>query len=330
MRQPLAFVHIPKCSGTAFEAYLQCSFDQLGARVRCLTGEAPEGGTETFEQYVEANRHSPFVFGHVPLGLFRKYYPDARVVTFLRDPVARTISNYRSWHDPRNFNGSDPHSRVASHELQVAMAFAQGASLDEFVSTKNAYVRAAALGDVQTKMLSTFDGSDMTGHLESAKRNIEAMPFFGLTERFSASIDLFRGIFLDAPEYAVAPQAENRSSVAIEQPSEDLIARIRTQVPCDTELYRFACGLFETRLQGQDLPRASLSDTVKARRGADTAELLGGCKHIERENAHLKARLEELSASYEQLSALYRDITSSRGWRLLESLHWLSGRIRGR
>lgn len=328
---PLAFVHVPKCSGTSFEWYLSKAFAAFSLSARCFTGERPGGGLEAFDHYVQANRDSPFVYGHVPLCLYRKHFPAAVPVGFLRDPVARTVSNYRSWHDPRNFNGTDPHSRIAGDEQWEAMRFAQSASLEAFVNSEIAYVRKAALGDVQTQMLSTHEGSSMAAHLESAKRNLETMVFFGITERFAESIQLFRRVFRDAPGYALPTENENRSRVEIDPPSAAVIETIRAQVPCDIELYRFACGLFEERLRAHDLPRMSLAQIAdSARRQTEAMPEASRVAALQHENADLRARLGALSASHAQLSAVYHEIAASRGWRLLAGVQRVIERLRGK
>lgn len=329
MKHPLAFVHIPKCSGTSFEHYLVGHFARLGMVVRCYTGEAPGGGPESFDRYVEAMSPSPFVYGHISLRSFRQYYHDPCVITFLRDPVARTISQYKSWHDPANFNGSDPHFRVGSSEVWEALTFAQGASLEAFVNTQNAHVRANALGDLQTQYLSTYDGDDMAGHLESAKQNLQEMVYFGLTERFKDSINLFRKTFIDAPDYAVPVQAENRSRIAVQSPSPELIEAIRAQVPCDAELYRFACELIDSRMRDRQTPRVSLAEIALVCRERETSHQELARDALERENAELRAHLAQLTATYEQLAGVYRDITGSRSWWLLQAVRRLTGRAGG-
>jgi FkbM family methyltransferase len=305
-RGPLAFVHISKCSGTSIENYLlDCG--QIHGRADCFTGVNPQGEREDFKTYALRNAASPFVFGHIPYELFVQHFPDALFMTFLRDPVQRTISQYKSWHDPKNFPPTDPHYITSSAELKQAVKLAQDGTLTDFVTTDNSCIRAAALGNQQTLMLSSLSGVSLDEHLESAKKNLEKFAFIGLTERFAESICLFRSIFPDAPEYELARLSENRSRTEISGIPASVMDTIREQIPYDLALYEFATVLFEKRIHADPLGAAKYLLSNLSPQSKSTVE------YLQTENQYLRSRVKELSN-------LYEEVTQSRAWRAIEAL----------
>lgn len=269
---PLAFVHIPKCSGTAFENYV-LSHHRFGKLSRAFTGIGPERDPETLREYFDRTAFSPFLFGHIPYPDYVSGVSEAIFATFVRDPVKRTISHYRSWHDPKNFHPNDPHYLAADSSLKDALLFSQKATLEEFVRSDNPIIKAGALGNVQTRYLSTCASGSMDEHLESAKKNLGQFDFFGITERFEESIDLFRRMFPDAHPYDVAQSAENRSQVDAGEITPEIIDAIRVQTPHDVELYEYARALFQERLNSSLEPRRTylLSSLLSGRASCDTA-----------------------------------------------------------
>lgn len=244
---PVVFVHIPKCSGTAFENYF-LSQDGMGAVSRAFTGLGRDGNPETVTQYFEREApSSPFLFGHFSYRDILGCCPPAFHATFVRDPVRRTVSHYKSWHDKNNFHPADPHYIAASPALHAALSFSQRATLEEFVSSDDLIIKNGALGNRQTLYLSTYAGEEMEGHLESAKKNLAATDFFGITEYFEDSIELFRKIFPKFGVYSVEAEAENRSRVVVEGLPGKVKEIIDEQVKYDRQLYEYACKLFKNR-----------------------------------------------------------------------------------
>lgn len=357
---PVVFVHIPKCSGTALENYV-LSQGALSEQSRAFTGLGVDGRPETVAQYFKReSARSPFLFGHFSYGDIEHCCPPALRCTFLRDPVGRTISHYKSWHDPRNFQPGDHHYAAASPALRAALEFAQKASFEEFVCSDDPIIRSGALGNQQTVYLSTYKGEDMEGHLDSAMENLSATDFFGITEAFADSIDLFRQWFTDFGPYAIGAEGENRSASPGGAITEQAREIVESQVAYDRRLYRFAVELFEARLgrplSAQPTARAASPDSsVLARTLVENEQLRIRAAQLEHEVERfaaaeaaqtmdsagtvadqrdaelglLQAQVAHLQASYSELLQLYEQITRSRSWRLMAALQACWGRLRG-
>lgn len=320
----LAFIHIQKCSGTSFENYLNEYF-RPNITTRCFTSVDPLGELETLEEYCLRNSQSPFVYGHVPFRLFEQYFPHALYFTFLRDPVKRTISHYNSWHNPENFLATDPHYMAASEEGRTAIEWCHSASLEEFVNTRNRYIQASTQGNLQTMMMSSLAETSLGEHLLSAKSNLERCAFFGLTDQFSESIDLFRQIFPDAPEYLLQKAHENRSRPNTQPPSEEIVATIKEQCSYDLELYEFAKSIFKQRISRKPKTTYSLKTLTENKTNsiASTERSETGGTMLLQKIEELETQNKALRQHIEQLSTLYNEIVNSRGWRTLERIQRL-------
>lgn len=322
---PLAFVHIPKCSGTSFEKYL-LACDGFSQESECFVSMDQQGHLEDFEGYARRKSQTPFVYGHVEYSVYVDFFPDALITTFLRDPVQRTISQYKSWHDPKNWHPADPHYKTASPEVMAALEFSQRATLEEFVSTDNAHVRAGALGNKQTLMLSSLTDASLAEHLESAKDNLRRCIFFGITERFDESICMFRSVFIGAPEYSLPHGSENRSSVQVAEIPIDVINEITRQVSYDIQLYEFAIELFEQR-KILGAPRTYLfSQLTQSPPSVDEMTiLLGFLNDAGKENLRLKAQVDGFDGVENENSCLKGRIDELDG---VESENlYLKGRV---
>lgn len=331
----LFFVHIPKCAGTAFENYV-LSLGQGFDRSRAFTGIGVNGEPETLDHYFKEESGSPFLFGHIPYAAAKNFSKECFFAVFLRDPVLRTLSQYRSWHDPDNFRPGDHHHDSASPEVMEALRFAQSASLEEFVRSSNRIVVDNALGNLQVKFLSTYSGSSMEAHLESAMRNLENFDFVGIADRFAESIAHFRVLVPEAGPYRVAKEGENRSRIKSEEVSDDLMALIREQVKYDLKLYAYGKSLFDRRLNemrcasGKRLLGLYPSEEVMDVERSDASGLASHDEEIAARNAELteeakrvREQLAQLEASYRQLSDVYHEMVGSRSWRLVTAIQSL-------
>lgn len=320
---PMVFVHIPKCSGTSFENYLKNS-EPLRDHSSCYTGGLQKEA-KLFDNFVNNNRHSKFLYGHVKYEFFERFFPNGLLVTFLRDPIKRTISHYKHWHDSANFPLQDPGLLSIKPEVREAFEFAQSASLRDFVNTNNTYIKGGALGNMETLLLSSVHSGSLADHLESAKENLAKCIFFGLTEKFEESIDLFRSIFLDAPEYALEQSLENRSRELMEEIPIDVINTIRQQVSYDIELYEYAKKLFEERKISVSSARFFLSQLNSLNDEEHRSEELRNKGKPETNNLLIEKEEENilLRQIIAEVSALYGEVVDSNGWKIVELLRRL-------
>jgi hypothetical protein len=84
----LISVHIPKCAGTTFHHLLRATHGRglwLNYGTAFTRAEAREGLVPTGTDCIQ---------GHFLADTFRDLLPTARLITWVRDPVERVVSNY--------------------------------------------------------------------------------------------------------------------------------------------------------------------------------------------------------------------------------------------
>ncbi|ESX23314.1 sulfotransferase family 2 domain-containing protein [Mesorhizobium sp. LSJC264A00] len=235
LKYPIAFVHIPKTAGTAFVEYLIENIGDQSKVAPPFMGDmaVTRDGRSSYQLY----------WGHYDYFLLKETGRRFTFVTFLRHPLARAISQWKSWSNPNNL--TEAWLNVMEPYQIEALRFAQNATLEEFIMSSNPYIEGH-IRDVQTRYLA--DAPDRPGMLDSAKRNLEAVfRFCGIVERFEDSIRLFQASFKNSLPYAVAPTRENRSREIDVHLSAAAQARVRALSSNDFELYDFGCRLFEKR-----------------------------------------------------------------------------------
>ncbi|TIU90500.1 MAG: sulfotransferase family protein [Mesorhizobium sp.] len=237
LKNPIAFVHIPKTAGTAFVEYL---ITNIGNPSKVAP---PFMGDMTVTQD-EQNSYDLY-WGHYDYFLLKATGRQFTFVTFLRHPLARAISQWKSWSNPGNL--TDAWLAVMEPYQVEALRFSQKATLDEFIMSPNLYIEGH-IRDVQTRYLA--DAPDKPGMLDSAKRNLrDVFRFFGIVERFDDSIRLFQANFRNALPYAVPAARENKSRESDTRISQAAQDRLRALNANDFELYDFGCKLFEQRFR---------------------------------------------------------------------------------
>jgi len=237
-KDPLAFVHIPKTAGTAFVEYLMANIVDPSKIAPPFMGDmaTTQDSSSPFKLY----------WGHYDYFLLKGTGRKFTYLTFLRHPLARAISQWKSWSTPSNL--TDEWLKAMRPYQIEAVRFSQTATLEEFIMSENLYIEGH-IRDVQTRYLA--DQPDIPGMLDSAKRNLEnTFSYFGIVERFEESIQLFRSSFINTLPYAVSAGSENRSNKATTEMSPRAMARLRNLNSNDFELYEFGCRLFEKRIRG--------------------------------------------------------------------------------
>ena len=234
---PIIFIHIPKTAGTAFSYYLKSN---CGAPDRIV--EAFYGDYSIYDSVENAS----LILGHTIYREMAARFPAASFVTWLRHPLKRVISQYKSWHNPNNL-----HEHWKSNSLRdfEHIYFTQNASFEEFALSDNLRLLNNIV-NVQTGVLSSLGSPHHRRRiLESAKENLERnFRFFGIVEQFDASIELFQSEFDWKAEFQDLEISANRSKQQEIQPSDRAIGRVMQRNDLDMELYEFACELLNHRL----------------------------------------------------------------------------------
>jgi hypothetical protein len=236
-RPRIIFVHIPKTAGTSLQLLLNKHIPNHGAPYL--------GG---FDEYAEKEKDRDFLSGHFTYEMAFRRFPDAFFITFLRDPVARVVSQYRSLKNPASF--SEDWRAVASAEIVEDMEFIWDATFEEFVFSERPHV-VDHIRNLQTAFLCDPDtqGPD---RLASARWNLERIQFVGLQESYDRSVRLLKRR-LPLPWLALRRWKIDRANESISydvEMSPRVSARLQALLDQDIALYAYARDLFERRISG--------------------------------------------------------------------------------
>jgi hypothetical protein len=252
MPKPYYFLHIPKTAGTTFSAaVLQKLFDLAEI---CLSYDYPE-----ILPIPPAELAKFRLFrGHFYY-FFHRLLPAKPVyLTFLRDPIERTLSLYdHICRDPAHFQHNAMRSlkdglrdAVRSPELLPPNFQVTALACDLDPVRTMAEARAAHPGGLNeysviygemTKRPPTRDD------LAIACQRLEEIEFVGIVERFDESVKLLCSTFgWKVPEYEsmnIAPTRTRREGIA-----PDILEALMRAHELDFELYEFAKSLFSRRV----------------------------------------------------------------------------------
>ena len=334
IERPVLYVHIPKTAGTSVRTLLKrvCvgrSIVEMPLRREGRTAAARGFGARDV------------VVGHVGYGLKERFPGNPFVFTFLREPIARSLSNF-SFLQQRSI---DP----AVAEDAADFVAAKGMSLGDFLCEEPA-AASRHLGNLAVWFL-TRDGieprEDLRGldrsDLESAKRNLEQLDLIGLVERMTESVLSLLWVLGCSPTSMRPLPFENtlQSRLTIDDLDEATLRLLIDRCSLDLELYDFASQLFRSRL-AQQLPliAAWLSeesdDPLLSGSGfAGVLELVreeldtrpGYAGRAQREGAPtLLQRVEAAEARYQKVNERMLAMERSKPWRLAQYFRGLAGR----
>lgn len=89
----ILFDHIPKCAGTALNAYLEAHYPQR--KIFTLSGQRPKHSVAKFKSLSNEKRNLfALIKGHLAGYLLDDVHPQCLKVTVLREPVDRIVSHY--------------------------------------------------------------------------------------------------------------------------------------------------------------------------------------------------------------------------------------------
>lgn len=263
----LVFMHIQKTGGTTFEKHLvrdlkiepTCSCSNLKRRCDCKRPGNSKINSFPGSTWLISRFSTGWICGLHPdwtqlqdclVGLKRLF-----LVTWLRHPVHRIVSEFRHVHRGATWRSARGYCK--QYDTQLCYPNSENwleVSLDEFLDC------SSNMGlNRQTRMLadyseiecsSTSDNSSAADNkemLNSAKRTLKKMAFFGLCEHQRASQFVFEKTL--GLEFAgeFSQSQDNKTAEYVRQLSERLKKKIILRNNMDLELYQYATELFRER-----------------------------------------------------------------------------------
>ena len=230
---PVVFIHIPKTAGTAITNYLAAQCGQKNALPPPFVGD--------YSIYAGMANRYPFIAGHFAYSKMRTIVPHGRFVTFLRHPIERAMSLYRSWKDPSNLTA---HWRqVLDRERLQFFEWVHRSSFEEVVKSGHPFV-VSEMSNCLTEYLSTDGSADQNSAYTNLRDHFVA---FGLQEEFGRSLAWFREVVAWLGPYGLPYAQENRSQIPRERVSDDVLGVLERLAEVDLDFYETASRLFAER-----------------------------------------------------------------------------------
>lgn len=176
----LTFIHLPKCAGRSFSAVLDKWFlnavgdPKFGCYATGTIYGQPLGGGkgEATDALASAHPALRFLRGHIPFGSDDRFDLSPVTVTFLRDPMARSLSHFAFGADRGGWSLDTPFATVVE--------------------------RGGILDNPMTRQLAGLTSPEEPCNeatLKTAQTNLARCAFVGLAEQFDLSLQIFLSRF---------------------------------------------------------------------------------------------------------------------------------------
>ena len=187
-------IHIPKCGGITIRKTIESQFgyEPTGSEKRLALYSGFFNTVENTEKYLEAldqgNRDAlKIIYGHNTYYGIHRHFPgrDVRYVTYLRDPVKRTISDYNYFRYKLSI-GRD--AVLGSQKETVSLS----RWLDTCSQTENFMLWFLTGRLFPDKKLSLTDFKPSEEDLEKVKARLRDFYFVGLVENSDEDFNFFK------------------------------------------------------------------------------------------------------------------------------------------
>lgn len=225
MANSIYFMHIPKTAGTSFKHALIKNFDsnEIFPSKRDInknSGRYPNIERIEKKKLVPKIQQAKLFYGHYPLHIYNRFELDKDLkITFLRDPIRRTISHLK--------------------HLKRYNPLFKGLSLEEIFEFKD--FRVWQFDNLQTRyfLMGTPNYNLNFSNLKTAKNNLLKFDFVGITENYRDSLKLFENRFDISIEY-LEHNKLSTSKTSSSSINEEFFLKIYDSNRLDIELYNFA------------------------------------------------------------------------------------------
>jgi len=245
--ESLYFLHIPKTAGTTLQLWMGQNFstdEALPVVSSVELGKLPK-------QEIDRKR---FIVGHFGISFGKHYRTPDRTVTWLRNPVERTISEYYYWKRVAALHPTA--SRVVGLPMTSGL---EDCLADHEFSRSRANVQTRDLGNYNFDPIRFFVSDSEL--MSNAIRTVESMEFVGITEQMQLSVDMLNWHLGWRPTQF--DQHENKSARSCNT-SETSLSLAKEMNRLDLELYEKACEQLEQRYQAflDDISRLAEEDGI--------------------------------------------------------------------
>lgn len=231
MAPQIVFLHLQKTAGTTLHNLLYPLFKPSEVAPAYLGDFGPlKSGSYRY------------IYGHLPYAAARLHFPNATYVTMLRDPIARLVSQFRSFKKRENFSEAWRSTRTA-RQIE-AIEFCWNATFAEFLRSDHENI----VGHTQNLYVAMLSSPEDPDRLESAKRNLSAFACVGIQEMWRTSLQMiFEKIGAPLPANALAEHL-NKSEPFEAELTDETLPLVYAKVKDDLALYRWAVPRFDEQV----------------------------------------------------------------------------------
>ena len=217
-------MHIPKTAGTSLRLILEKNIkkNSIFPNSDFISRHGGYPVVGELKNHLSQIKSSRVFLGHYPFRWAEKNIPNFQKITFLRDPIDRTISHLR--------------------HIKIHQSAFSDKSLEEILT--DGHMRRQ-FENLQTRYLVDSDvkGYIESKHLEQAKANLDTFYYVGLSNSFETELKELSGLLGITKVNNIKSNVYSEKGEAFQndnfEPSTDLVNKIIEMNQFDIELYNY-------------------------------------------------------------------------------------------
>jgi hypothetical protein len=237
LNDPIFFIHLPKTAGTSFRMMLfkKVLQSEVYPNIKDITdhgGNYPNLAQARNFLQNSFRQETKLLIGHYPYA-FKELIPkNFKVITFLREPIDRTISNLQHF----------KRSRQEDQHLSLSAIF------DKYQDHLSNFQTRYICDNSMANGMYFYHQKDLNEQaLIQSKINLENCDLVGITERFKDSIYLAEQLLGCKLGKPLKKNVNKAGSLYDIEPN--LVNKLKPHLELDILLYEHAMKLFETKLK---------------------------------------------------------------------------------